>query len=255
MISFLICASARTGTNLLATALRATGVAGSPLEYFSAELANEPFMLQKLGGIAASTGPTDFAARLPLIIQAGSTRNAVFGSTVHWVQMKNLLAAIGRPGVRILPPNPDVMTALSAAFPGLRFIQLTRQNTVAQAISHYRAMKTGRWSESAREPAPVAPVEIPFDEAAILRLKQGAENDAAGWDAFLAGRPEPKLALTYEALSADFHDTIRRVLTFLDIPASEMKIPQPNYRRQADDLSLEWEARIRGIPAQGGAGT
>jgi LPS sulfotransferase NodH len=255
VISFLICASARTGTNLLATALRRTGVAGWPFEYFSAELANQPFMLSRLGNIAASAGAPDFAARLPLIIRAGSTDNGVFGSTVHWVQMKNLMAAIGHAGEPILPPSPDAVASLSASFPGLRFIQLTRQNTVAQAISHYRAMKTGRWSELAREPAAAAPVDLPFDEATILRLKQGAETDAAGWEAFLAGRPEPKLALTYEALSADFHETIRRVLEFLDIRASEVNIPPPNFRRQADALSLEWEDRIRGIPAQGGTGT
>jgi LPS sulfotransferase NodH len=250
MTSFFICASARTGTNVLATALRATGVAGRPLEYFSRQLAQGPFMLRMLGLAAAEDGAPDFVARLPAILRAGRTPNGIFGTTVHCVQLENVMAAIGgsigRPS--LLPSAAESAAAVAAlrnVFPDLRFIWLRRENCVAQAISHYRAIRSGRWSEAAREPAPAEPVDIPYNGAEILRLTQGAERDASFWARFLAGAEETTLPLTYEQLAADFPETVRRVLDFLGLPAAEIDIPPPVYRRQADATSLDWEARFR----------
>jgi LPS sulfotransferase NodH len=246
LTAFLICASARTGTNLLATALRRTGVAGRPLEYFSVQLANKPFMRETLGLAAAQETPPDFAARLPMILRAGRSSNGIFGATVHWVQLKNVLASIGLVGgARVPAADPRALAALRANFPGLRFIQLTRENKVAQAISHYRAIQSGRWSESVHEPASAAPADLEFDYEAILRLTRAAETDAACWQAFLAEAEATTLRLTYEGVSADFGGTVRQVLDFLEIPTAGVEIPPPNYRRQADATSLAWEARFR----------
>jgi LPS sulfotransferase NodH len=247
MTSFLICASARTGTNLLATALRQTKISGSPHEYFNDDMMNEPFMLRLLGLTAASGGPPDFAARLGRILRAGTSPNGVFGATVHWWQLKNLMAAIEKPQELTAPQNRHPPDALRMFFPDLRFIWLRRENKVAQAISHYVAITTGRWYElnSNAMPERRSADGVPFDFAAIRHLVDTAEREESGWRRFLASMEDTTLPLTYEELAADFPGVITRVLGFLGLSLAPAEIPPPSFRRQADARSLAWERRYR----------
>jgi LPS sulfotransferase NodH len=252
MTSYLICAAARTGTNLLATALRQTRVAGRPLEYFNVPSANQPFMLKELGIEADRDGKPDFAARLPAILRAG-TRGGIFGATVHRPQVRELAQAIGYQGLNGQWPFLDhaALPVLRACFSGLRFIHLRRNNTVAQAISHYRAIRTKRWYEIHKDPIPNDDeTALPFDFDALRKLLHAAESDAAFWADLLAEETDTTLALSYEELDADFHGVILRVLRFLDVPTDGVTLNPPGYRRQADARSRAWEAQVRGMLAE-----
>ena len=84
--SYLVCASQRSGTELLCRGLAATGVAGCPREYF---LAEDPARLPgwgfwEEGPFAAGHDVSGKESYLALVYRLGSTPNGVFGAKIHW---------------------------------------------------------------------------------------------------------------------------------------------------------------------------
>jgi trehalose 2-sulfotransferase len=241
--SYLICASPRTGSNLLATALRELGTAGRPFEYFNSGVMSDPYMLDVL---SSSTANADALGWLDRILLAGTTSNGVFGATVHWWNVEQILVAIGKKQGRIVSAPRQARDRLRSFFPGLLFIWLRRENKVAQAISHYLAIQTGVWYEPSADPVPDPRPgrDVPFDFAAIQTQVDAATYEEDEWRQFLAGALDTTLEITYEELAADFAGTMTRVLAFLGAPPV-VNIPKPAYRRLQDARSLEWEQRYR----------
>ena len=240
--SYLICASARTGSNLLATALRDMGV-GRPYEYFNAGQFRNPFMLKLL---ELPDSSMDLPDRLNRIVRAGTTANGVFGVTVHWLDLARLLVAVGEKQKRALPVDGHSPDGVRSLFPPLSYIWLRRENRVAQGISHYLAGKTGHWYEPIGSPERDLSQDhdVPFDFQVIAERVRLATREETAWRQFLAGSPNTTLELTYEELAADFPGTVARALRFLEVPEG-LKIPPPGLRRQATARSVEWERRYR----------
>ena len=251
--SYLICGAPRTGTNLLATTLRLTGAAGWPLEYFNIPSMNDPYMLRRLGLERIPDDMPDFASRLKLILAAG-TRKGTFGATVHWWDIDRLLEAVGRHRGRAVAKRGDATDGLLSFFPRLRYIWLTRDNKVAQAISHYLARKTGVWSRSSNGGSVMPePPEVPYDFAAISMLVTSAKAETAGWTSFLRGCEALTLNLTYEEIAADYTGAIVRAAAFIGVPLAREAVPPPALQRQADARSREWENRYRAEERASGA--
>jgi LPS sulfotransferase NodH len=216
---------------------------GRPYEYFNDSQLNEPFML-KLLGLPDST--PDLPDRIDIIVRTATTANGVFGAATHWLDLERLLIAVGEKQQRTLPLDGHSPGGLRSLLPELSYIWLRRENKVAQGISHYLAVETGRWSEPAGHPqhSSSQPHDIPFDFPAIARMVRLANYEEGEWRKFLAGSMDRTLELTYEDLASDFAGTVSRVLEFLDMPEN-MNIPAPSLRRQADARSHEWERRYR----------
>jgi LPS sulfotransferase NodH/glycosyltransferase involved in cell wall biosynthesis len=244
--SYLICAAARTGSNLLANALRDTNLAGWPLEYFNAQSMNDAYMLRRLGISGGFADLPDFAGRLDHIMRSG-TVGGIFGATLHWWDLEHLLDAVARTLLRTIPREGHAPDGLRSCFPNLGYIWLRRENKVAQAISHYIAIKSGVWSKpSDGTGTGTRPrVDIAYDFAAIREAVVSAEVEDAGWRRFLAGSEDETLTLTYEELAADYAAVVSRVLAFIGITLPQFAVPPPAFQRQADARSLEWERRYR----------
>jgi len=245
--SYLICANQRTGSNLLASGLRRTGVAGNPFEYFNPRALNTPFMLKQLGLPADDPNPPDLAGRLDRILQAGTSKNGVFGAKLHWWHLPALFTAIDR--VQDLPPPAQILSSatLRGFFNELRFIFLRRENKVAQAISYYRALKTEVWQAPGGGCGVEAPpdVNVAFDFMTIQDIVDAAEFEEDAWRRLLADADNTVLELTYEELAADYIGTMSRVLAFLGFTVAPADIPPPLLQRQHDARSQEWEHLYR----------
>lgn len=72
-LSYLVCATPRTGSNFLCEVLSSTGVAGHPEEYFW----KRPFWYDRWA-------VSDFASFIDAVRHHGTTRNGVFGSKLIW---------------------------------------------------------------------------------------------------------------------------------------------------------------------------
>jgi LPS sulfotransferase NodH len=245
--SYLICSSPRTGSNLLATTIRNTHIAGYPFEYFSQFMLNEPFMLETIGLRVEEAGPAHLPSRLDRILASGTTPNGIFGATMHWGHLRTLLDAISEMRGREITPQNGGLDALFAFFPALRFVRLYRQNEVAQGISHYVAKATSRWQEQGPDPVRdlSADQQPDYDFSAIRKFVNLARHHEKAWRDLLARSSDVTLSLSYEELAADHEAAVSRVLGFVGMPGTETAIPSAPFRRQANARSFEWEQRFR----------
>jgi LPS sulfotransferase NodH len=196
---------------------------GIPAEYF--HRGDEQFWRGRWG-------TADEDAFLSAVQREPLTVNGVWASKMMWNYFTDAVARLRAwPRLEIDPGATDPVV-LTAAFPGLRYVWLRREDKVRQAISWWRAAATGQYAL----PTGTAPAEPPaFDPAAIGRLVRYADACEAGWrDWFGVNSIEP-LEIVYEDLVQDPGNALRDVAHFLDVTVPpELSVVQPRLQRQAD---------------------
>jgi LPS sulfotransferase NodH len=263
MLSYLVCATPRSGSTLLCHALDETGVAGHPKEYFEAlsrsGLPRRPHeyfdphrhanIVERLAFREMPDGqaepnplwhPDTYDQYLDWALEQGTTPNGVFGSKLMWGYLGDfaqLLRGIDGMAGRPLPE------LLARAFPGLRYIQITRENKIRQAVSLWKAVQTQSWK---REPGEQQrAVELVFSFRAINYLVRLLTAHDASWDAYFLGLGYEPLKVTYEELAESTDEVVRRVLDHLGIPApADLIVQAPGLSVQADEVSELWVRRV-----------
>src|SRR3954454_10309436 len=145
MSGLIVCATQRSGSTLLCALLKATGVAGVPNEWFQSfrdtGLPDQP--RQYLAGVddpavlallppLERRGPREMSFDFEAVRRAGTTPNGVFAAKVMWSHTDDLWARLrGR--------------RLEDVFGPLRYVQVTRRDKVAQAVSLWTAIQTQAW--------------------------------------------------------------------------------------------------------------
>ena len=225
----------------MSEALRRTGIAGNPGEYFNPYLDTGKFRSEFLG-IKAD------AEYLQGVINASTTQNGVFGTKIHFGQIPLFLSRIRAEG-RVFGTSP--FSVFAARFPNLRYIWLRRKNEVRQAISLYRASMTNVWWKFAKETPRLyeyKPIEKPgrdrdFDFDGINRCLSDIRINTARWSEFFDRSGGIPFRLTYEDLDKEYGGTVVRVLNFLGLPVPAT-IPPKNMERQADGRTDAWEKKF-----------
>ena len=247
-VSYLVCATPRSGSTLLCEGLKATGVAGRPEEYFEAvpTTGRPPAPADYLAGLddpaalavvdrAPPPEPPPYSSLLDVdrhedhlarVRAWGTTPNGVFGAKVMWGHVE----------------DP------ASLFPDARYVWVRRKDALRQAISLWRAMQTQSWRDEGTRGSRGPEPEYRF--SALLHLVEVLGEHDAAWVRFFDGRPA--LELTYEEIAADLPRTLERTLAHLGIERpNEWPPALPAMRRQADDLSDRWaEAYARDLAVQ-----
>ena len=238
-LSYLVCATERSGSTLLCELLGATGIAGRPDEYFECLSATgrarqpreyfpadaDPEMLALLAPLQAPLPAVPWEARLADARRRGTTPNGVFGAKMMWAYLPDFLAH-GDPEQQLGP---------------LRWLHVERRETLAQAISLWRAVQTAQWRAEDRD----SEVEPVFHAGAIAHLKRRQEAHAAAWRTWFAERGIEPMEIVYEEFAQEPETTICRVLEHIGVPSEGVHVPSPPLRRQADARSQEWVDRFR----------
>lgn len=237
--SYLVCATERSGSTLLCELLAGTGVAGRPEEFFESLNATgrvrqpreyfppdaDPSILELLPPLDPPLAGVPHAQRLAEAHERGTTPNGVFGAKMMWAYLPDFLAH-GEPEAQLGP---------------LRWIHVEREDTVAQAISLWRAVQTAQWRAEDRD-SHVDPV---FHAGAIAHLKARQEEHAAAWRTWFAERGTEPLEIVYEEFAQAPRATICHVLDHIGVPSEGVEVPEPPMRRQSDARSQEWVDRFR----------
>src|SRR4051794_15103182 len=267
-LSYLVCATPRSGSTLLCHLLSRTGVAGHPEEYFEALLHSgrprrpqEYFdpdgpedILQRLAfrempDRAPAPSPLfdldDYGRYLEWAIGQGSTANGVFGSKLMWGYLDDFLARLstmqGFSGLTV----PQM---LERAFPGLRYVRITREDKVRQAVSLWKAVQTQAWRAGAGAGIAADP-EYSFRAIAPL-VGQLREHDAS-WTGYFIGLGVEPLVIPYEELAEAHEPVLRRVLAHLEVAVpDDLVVGPPELRIQADEMSEDWVRRYREMARQ-----
>jgi LPS sulfotransferase NodH len=269
LLSYLVCATPRSGSTLLCHLLDQTGVAGHPEEYFEnlrhsgrprrpheyfdpdrhANIIERLAFREMPDGVEPRPNPLwepgTYDRYLAWALEQGTTANGVFGAKLMWGYLGDfaqLLRAIEGMADR---PVPDL---LDRAFPGLRYIQITREDKVRQAVSLWKAVQTQAWQREAGADGDQSTGRMPdpiFSFRAINFLMRQLTAHDASWDAFFLGLGYEPLKVTYEELADSTDAVVRSVLEHLGIAApADLRIGAPRLSVQADEVSEEWVARV-----------
>jgi LPS sulfotransferase NodH len=243
--TYVIASLPRTGSTLLSHLLWDTGRVGAPKEYLN------PMQIRDWESRLAPTAAGRLfhsALRGPAVnVLAGRGRwdrprierylrrvrerrtgdSGWFGLKIHWHHFERWFLSRGLDPEELLGP--------------IRWIALTRDDHVAQAVSWARAMQTGRWASWQSDQLP--PI---YDPRRIAARLDDIEAGEAGWKAWFEARGVQPLSLTFEQVVADKERAVRAALTWLDDPEAErVPIPPPPLRRQSDGISAAWSARFK----------
>jgi LPS sulfotransferase NodH len=264
-ISYLVCATPRSGSTLLCHLLDETGLAGHPEEYFEAlrhsglpRRPHEYFDPDRHANIVERLAfrempdrpptpsplwqPETYDRYLAWALSEGTTPNGVFGAKLMWGYLGDFAQLLrGIQGMEGLP----VPELLARAFPDLRYVRITRRDKVRQAVSLWRAVQTQAWRREdggaqdgeAREPT--------FSFRAINYLVRLLTAHDASWDAYFLGLGREPLSVTYEELAEAHEPVVRRVLEHIgvEVPA-DLEVEEPRLQAQADERSERWVARM-----------
>jgi LPS sulfotransferase NodH len=273
--SYLVCATPRSGSTLVCQALKETGVAGRPEEYFEALVqsgrprrpeqyfigADDQTILDHLEQLRRSD---DQPARSPLwsrsaydrylewALEAGTTDNGVFGAKLMWGYFGDFVSLL-----RNIPEYRDLPLAelLPAVFPNLSFVRVVRANKVRQAVSLWKAVQTATWRKedaaqlaNGANPPYKAYLEahgpqLRFHYRAIGHLLDVILAEEASWDAFFEhSQIKPELVL-YENFYAEYENATRNIVERLGLELPDGWQAKPRMKRQSTGLNDDWARR------------
>ena len=236
----------RTGSTLLCSILRGTQAAGAPEEYLNIQTKNFARLRKMVGAPKlrlsqlpmalarlatgryswkdiSSFSQVSFRDYLLAVARERTTPNGVFGVKMHWNQYKRHMLDMG----------------VDASFWNVpvKWVRITREDELRQAISFVRAAQTESWnSNMATKADPV------YDADAITTALSRISDENSDWDVYFAQNNISPLHITYEQLTRDMDATIRRVMAFIETPIDV--VPEPQTKKQGDAVNKEWAERF-----------
>jgi trehalose 2-sulfotransferase len=281
--AYLVCATPRSGSTLVCQALKKTGVAGRPEEYFEALLhsgrprrpeeyfvgIDDMSILDHLGERNIGDDPlprsplwsrTAYDRYLEWVMETGTTPNGMFSAKLMWGYLGDFVSLL-----RNVPRYSDLALAelLPAVFPDLTFVRVVRANKIRQAVSLWKAVQTMTWrEETARRDGPLdesaEPGDAPpyrsflqdhrpqlrFHYRAIAHLLDQILVEEASWDAFFEHCGVRPLLVLYENFAADPKTSTASILDRLGLEAPAGIDVEPRMKRQSDGINDDWVRRF-----------
>ncbi len=237
--SYIICATPRNGSTLLCEALKNTGLAGQPEEYFG--MRDSPVW-------QARWGVSTHAEYIAETIKQGTTPNGVFGAKMMWGYFDTFVSR-----ARQLPAYKEIQTVpdlIASIFPNPHYIWIRRRDTVRQAVSHAKARQTNIWAVSGDEIQ--LPTQKPlFSFEQIDFMVHEIEAHEAAWQRYFVDNGIKPFVVIYEDLITRYEETACEILAYLDIPITEpLTFAARCLRQQADEESEQWIQRYHQLKTQ-----
>lgn len=220
MIAYAICSTNRTGSTLLCCYMMDTGLVGYPVDYSS-----QAHLDLFLSGCEARKPLT--TKRIDELIKSYST-GGVFGIKIPYFSFQKEIQN----------------NALSDLFPiQPKYIYITREDKIKQAVSMARAFQTGR-HYSFQKTKDVMPLQ--YIAGHIRSCLEEIEKESEIWEDYFTRNGINPLRVTYEELDSNSKKTVVNVLEYIGVtvPAG-FRLPPARLKKQADKISAEWEVRYK----------
>jgi LPS sulfotransferase NodH len=239
MISYLVCATHRSGSNLLCQALWHTDLCGRPQEFFS------PTRAEKIAAeheLTADPGE-DYAAYVAELIEGRASPNGVFGGKMMWAHLAPFVAALGNEG-------EGTEAVLARVFPALRYLWVRRGDKLRQAISMWKAKQTKVYNSlQAGERAGDGPA-AEFDFAEIRKCKERFEREDEAWGEFFRSSGIEPVEVVYEEFAANYEAGVASILAEFGIATPDgFAVKSLTYQKLADATNEEWRERYLAMEA------
>jgi trehalose 2-sulfotransferase len=260
---YLVCATPRSGSTLLCEGLASTSVAGRPDEFFEQlketglprrpreyfwglrspevlRLLPPDSQLEHELQCSPEWSRDDYSRHFTAALREGTTPNGVFGAKLMWAYFGDFLELM-----RGIPRYAGMGdgSLLASAFPGLRYVFVSRNDKVRQAVSLWRALQTLVWrmERGAPDDEPIPEHRLIYSFDAIDHLLAQLRRNEDAWRGYFFRTGQQPLQLYYEEIDDDLDESVRRVLDELGVePPGHVEIERTSMRRQSDDLSESW---------------
>jgi len=217
----LLCITPRSGSTYLSTVLSSTGRMGINAEFMNPGHPDEsPVSMRKA---VEGNGLTSLQSYIQHVIQRFSTPNGVFTMKGDLYQYLPLIR------------NRLIRSGLK----NVNFVYITRQDLVLQAISLYRATRSGQWSSMHAKQD-----EVVFDDAAIIEQLEYIVRMMGRWELMFAVLGISPWRVTYEEIVAQPADVVRKIASLTGVD-SDLTIKESHLRQLRDELSEEFAQSIR----------
>jgi LPS sulfotransferase NodH len=239
-ISYMVCGTPRCGSTLLCEALKITGIAGFPDEYFFWDF--EPRYYK-------AWDVSSYEEYLNKAIELSTTPNGVMGVKIMMIYFRDVVRKL-----RELPEykgrqitTPELMASV---FPNLHYIWITRRNKVRQAVSWWIAHQTGIWVWDGEEQP--GPSEKPvFNFKAIDYLVQLIVTHEAGWQEYYSDCGITPFVVVYEDFVKSYEKTALRIVKFLNVSVPpDLVFGKRSMKKQATETSEKWVRQYNDIKAE-----
>ncbi len=222
MIPYMICTTARSGSNLLCDYLANTGVLGRPTEHFNPDIVRKG----AFGRRFSFTEPLPCGDYIAWLHEQHCTPNGVFGTKVLYEDLANYFR---------FPAFVDLLRSS-------RCILLRRRDKPRQAVSYYFAAETGLWvhtDKPRRDPA-----SLPYDHAVLRAHMRRLVEQETMWLAILASLGIEHREVFFEDFVRDPRRHITAIAGDLGVPTEDLPC-RASLREQGNELSRSFGERLK----------
>ncbi|MEQ3745604.1 MAG: Stf0 family sulfotransferase [Henriciella sp.] len=213
----LVCMTPRSGSTFFSEALRVTEQLGNPGEWFNAhDTKSIDTIIEKYGC---------------------QTREDVLDHIYNFSSTDNGVCVIKGDYFQCLPFIFDGL--FEQHFDIVKFVFLTREDLLAQAISRYVGTVTGSWSSAQK----AAKTEVPYDRPQIDKQLKFLLDMEEGWRHFFASRGIRPTRMSYEQLTRNLSGKVQQIAKLMNIKlAVEMQPEDLALKKQGSSRNKDWAA-------------
>jgi len=242
--SIILCANPRSGSTMLCDLMASTGVLGKPQSFYRPESILD--WAQQLGVRGDhATGASEFErAYLTAIRKHGTDSSGTFGLRLMWESVEGLVDRISA----LFPEQQCDAALFERAFGSPLYVNLVREDKVAQAVSLIRAAQSGQWhlsSDGSVRQGTKEPLPVTYDAQTIEKEIASLTRVDAAWQTWFAAQDLSPLQVTYEDLARDPQSVLRPLLTAVDRDPAMARDVEPATSKMADAESKQWIERYR----------
>ena len=223
--SYIVASTPRCGSTFLCSLLWQTGVLGAPSEYWNCHKsgARKTIGIRMMERLEATSGP-DYLTKL---LACRTSKNGVFGVKVHFFDFQEVVSGFPQMLERLAP---------------VTFINIEREDKIAQAVSLARSLQTGTWTAGSNKPRPT----VTYDRELISRCLGSLETQKLGWARWFEANQINPHVITYEKLAADTAGVVSGIVKLIGAQNDEPHAIQARtIERQGDGTNKEWAVRFK----------
>jgi len=236
-INYVICCNGRSGSHLLFSLLKNTGIAGNGL--------CEKMHERHIEEAQIDWEKKDVKKFIEEIFESGRTPNGVSGFSLKGRQLRHFAHVLQRSKRHRGMSEEDILSCFPLL--NIRYIWLTRKNKVEHAVSWLKAEQTAVWWVKRGEGEKGMRKNPIFDFGGIVGRMVEFERREKKWKKFFEKNGIFPLRIEYEEYVKDFKGTVVKILEYLGVPLPASLEISPDFLKQADAVSQDWVRKYHEI--------
>lgn len=221
--NYIICFTARSGSTMLCSILKKTGLLGTPEEFINPRGVMQSYLKQYPA--------LDTLQYFDLLRRDQVSPNGVFGMKTSFPDFEPLL-------------DQGIVAKLLSP---VKFIYLTRQDVILQAISAYVARRSGRWHNIKNQSNGQSVFQdIEYEETEILKLVDKFILERLKWEKFFTLYSIEPLRITYESVVKNPNNNVKNICAFMDEEINiKIDLGMSETSKVGGEINQTWANRIR----------